>query len=322
MRPVPEWEHHAASMLCWPGRREVWGDFLDSARDEYARLARLIVGYEPVIVFANESDCRDARLRCGPAVEVATMDSDDAWLRDTGPVFCKDGQGKLTAATLRFNAWGGKYDPYGRDAAVGGAVAEYLGLPVVDVDVVGEGGALCTDGRRLITTTSVLANPSRNPGRTRVELEARLRVGLGVDEVLWLSRGLRDDVDTDGHIDNLLWLANDATAFVLDVPANHPDFEIVDELRRLLQRHDFALVPVSHGSRPGVIAGSRAPMSMLNCYALNGALVVPVFGEDDMQLAIEQFQPYLPSREVRPFISPVMAFGGGGAHCVTLGLPA
>lgn len=322
MRPVPEWAPHEASLLCWPGRAEVWGDLIDVARDEYAGLARLLSEYEPVIVFANERDAREASKLCGSVVEVVPMPSDDAWLRDTGPIFCRREDGRLVAAVLQFNAWGSKYEPHRDDASLAYAIASYLGLETQEVGVVGEGGALATDGRRIITTLSVLVNENRNPGLVRDDIEERLRSGLGAEEVLWVSRGLRDDLDTDGHIDNLLWLSDESTAFVLDVPAEHADLPVITELRLLLERAGINVVPVPDGYRTGPIADSRAPLSMLNCYALNGALVVPIPHADDAAVAVERFQPYLDSREVRPFVSPVMAFGGGGAHCVALGLPA
>jgi agmatine deiminase len=322
MHPVPEWERHRVSLLCWPGRTEVWGGLIESARDEYAALARCLSQYEPTVVFANEAEAHLAADRCGPGVEVEVMPSDDAWLRDTGPVFCRRADGQLVAALLRFNAWGGKYAPHDEDAALGSRVAAYLDLPTVEVDVVGEGGAIANDGRRIFSSESVLLNENRNPGISRTEVERRLRSGLGAEQVLWISSGLHDDLDTDGHIDNLVWLADEATAFLLEVPPGHPDADVLRELRNVLDDHGFVVVAVPDGCRSGAVGGSRAPLSMLNCYAVNGALIVPVPDEEGARAAVERFQPHLDSREVRAVISPVMAFGGGGVHCVTLGVPS
>lgn len=52
------------------------------------------------------------------------------------------------------------------------------------------------NGRGLIFT--------RNPTLTKREIEDNLREYLGVDTVVWLGKGTVGDVDTDGHIDNLL----------------------------------------------------------------------------------------------------------------------
>lgn len=45
---------------------------------------------------------------------------------------------------------------------------------------------------------------ARNPTLDKGGIEAYLRDYLGVELVLWLGQGVVGDVDTDGHIDNLL----------------------------------------------------------------------------------------------------------------------
>lgn len=45
---------------------------------------------------------------------------------------------------------------------------------------------------------------ARNPTLDKSDIEKYLRDYLGVELVLWLGQGVVGDVDTDGHIDNLL----------------------------------------------------------------------------------------------------------------------
>jgi len=45
---------------------------------------------------------------------------------------------------------------------------------------------------------------ARNPTLEKGDIERYLRDYLGVELVLWLGQGVIGDVDTDGHIDNLL----------------------------------------------------------------------------------------------------------------------
>ena len=52
-----EWEPHKRTWMCWPTRMEAFGDddrFL-RAKQAYARVARAISGFEPVIVIARRS---------------------------------------------------------------------------------------------------------------------------------------------------------------------------------------------------------------------------------------------------------------------------
>lgn len=45
---------------------------------------------------------------------------------------------------------------------------------------------------------------SRNPNLTRRDIEKFLRDHLGVRSVLWLKKGIVNDLDTDGHVDNIV----------------------------------------------------------------------------------------------------------------------
>lgn len=44
----------------------------------------------------------------------------------------------------------------------------------------------------------------RNPILAKSEIETFLKEYLGVELILWLGQGIIGDVDTDGHVDNLL----------------------------------------------------------------------------------------------------------------------
>lgn len=53
---------------------------------------------------------------------------------------------------------------------------------------------------RLISTT-------RNPDLAKSDIETYLRTYLGVHSILWLGKGVCGDLDTDGHVDNLVAFA-------------------------------------------------------------------------------------------------------------------
>ena len=68
------------------------------------------------------------------------------------------------AVHFGFNAWGEKFAPWDRDAAVGGPDREQLGDEVVRAPIVLEGGSILSDGAgTLLTTEQCLLNPNRNP---------------------------------------------------------------------------------------------------------------------------------------------------------------
>lgn len=79
---------------------------------------------------------------------------------------------------------------------------------------------------------------ARNPTLTKEEIENNLREYLGVDTVIWLGKGAIGDVDTDGHVDNLL-------AFVRPGEVSNRLPLTLSELQRLLLTSCKCLVPTT-----------------------------------------------------------------------------
>ena len=70
------------------------------------------------------------------------------------------------------------------------------------------------------------------------------------------------------------------------------------------------------------VGGERVAVPYLNFYVANGFVVVPVCGHpaDDDMLAIIAAQ--YPGREVIGLdVGAVLAYGGGGIHCITQQVP-
>jgi agmatine deiminase len=71
--------------------------------------------------------------------------------------------------------------------------------------VVLEGGSIDVNGAgTLITTEECLLSEvqQRNPGVSREQLERVFQDYLGIDQVLWMNRGIAGD-DTHGHVDDV-----------------------------------------------------------------------------------------------------------------------
>ncbi|MDQ6607067.1 MAG: agmatine deiminase family protein, partial [Actinomycetota bacterium] len=233
LRLPAEWEPHELTLMGWPCRRELWGQTLDRARSDYATVANAIAAFEPVTMIANPGpDAAAARAACGAGVEVEELGLDDSWLRDCGPIYVYGEDGRRRALHFRFNAWGGKFSPWDRDAAVGGLIARRLGDEVLEAPLVLEGGSILGDGAgTLLTTEECLLNPNRNPGCSRAQIEAALRGHLGVERIVWLGRGLIEDRDTDGHVDLIAAFTRRDQALLQTVPEGNPNFERCQENR-------------------------------------------------------------------------------------------
>ena len=188
-----------------------------------------------------------------------------------------------------------------------------------------EGGSVVVDGAgRLVTTEQCLLHPNRNPDLSKGDIANALRHYLGVREVVWLGRGLREDRDTDGHID-LIALFNDAGSLLLQArPAGDPDHEAMAENRERAIAAGLDVIefsPLAYGE----VDGRPIVHSYLNLYLCKGAAIVPLAGAaspatDDE--ALDLLAKLLPGRQIVGTPGLTLAFGGGGPHCITQQVPA
>ena len=317
-----EWEPHERTLMGWPCRRELWGQTMTQAKADYAAVADAIARFEPVTMIANPgSDAAEARSACGPGVEIVELPLDDSWLRDCGPIYVLDDAGRRLALHFRFNAWGEKYRPWDRDAAVGELIASSLRDEVLEVPMVLEGGSILCDGGTLLTTEQCLLNPNRNPSMSHDEISDVLRRSLGVERIVWLGRGLIEDRDTDGHVDLIAAWVGPGRVLLQTVDRSNPNFERCEENRARLTAADIEVVELPF--LPYVeVAGEIVAASYLNLYVCNGAVIVPVCDAASDPEALSIIAEVFRGREIVTVPGAVLAYGGGGPHCITQQVPA
>jgi agmatine deiminase len=306
----------------WPCRAGLWGETLAQARADYAAVANAVAAFEPVTMIANAGEeAAGARSACGAGVEIVELGLDDSWLRDCGPIYVYDDSDERLAVHFAFNAWGEKFPPWDRDAAVGRLVAERLGDRVLESPMILEGGSILTDGQgTLLTTEQCLLHPNRNPSMSREEIESELRARLGVTRIVWLGMGLLEDRDTDGHVDLIAAFTAPGHVLLQTVAQDNPNAANCAENRRRLTDAGIAVTELPVLSYAEV-AGERVAVGQLNFYICNGAVIVPVAGADNDGRALEVIGAAYPGREILTVPGPVIAYGGGGPHCITQQVP-
>jgi agmatine deiminase len=318
----PETDPHERTLISWPCRRELWGNALDDAKQEYAGVANAIAAFEPVtIVASNASDCAEADRSTGDGVEIVEVPLDDSWVRDNGPLFVVGGSRGRLGVHFRFNAWGGKFEGWDRDVRAGATLAEQFANDVVEAPLVLEGGSICVDGHgRLVTTEQCLLHPNRNPELTRAQIEHLLKVFLGVTEIVWLGDGLIGDRDTDGHVDMFTAVTDEDALLMASRPPGDPDHESMTENRRRAEAAGFVVIDfplLAHG----YVEGTDVTMSYLNLYLCNGGVIVPLVGAPPDEEALALIGSAYPEREVVGVPGLTIAYGGGGPHCITQQVP-
>jgi agmatine deiminase len=277
--------------------------------------------------------------------------TNECWCRDHGPAFVvrrgRGGRRQFAIVDWGFNAWGGKYPPYDADDAVPTRIAEELrsgagrgsrrggsgtaarvagvfyprcaGRPVVM-----EGGAVDFNGAgAVLTTESCLLSPNRNPHLSRRQLDRCLRDYYGQRHVIWLGDGIAGD-DTDGHIDDLVRFIGPRTVVIgLEDDPRDANYRVLrDTLRRLelARDQDGRPLQVVTLPMPGVVAfrGQRLPATYMNFYFVNGALLVPTYGDRRRdRWALETLQTALPRRRVIGLDCRELIWGLGAIHCLT-----
>ncbi|MFT5623449.1 MAG: agmatine deiminase [Bacteroidia bacterium] len=330
-----EWEPQAAVWFAWPTRDDLWAGVLPQVREQLAALYVLAARFQPVYVLCPQSaqaDLQALMAQAGDASEVSVYNyqTDDVWCRDYGPLFLLNEDGtELCITDWTYNAWGNKYPLQHKDNNAPAWIADQVGVRRFVFDTVLEGGAIESNGAgQLLTTELVLLNLNRNGEISKQQIEARLIAGLGIDEVLWLQGGLVGD-DTDGHIDNLArFFKHDGILMASVTDSEDDNFAALSENTRRIQAfrtptgqpYVTVALPLPE---PIYFDGMRLAASYMNYLVLNGAVLVPTYGQPQRDAeALEIIADCYPSREVVGFDCRDIVREGGAIHCMSQHQPA
>ena len=86
----PEWHPHERTWVAFPHHGYTLGDTEAeqlAARKTWAEVANRASDYEPVTVVVHPAGVKDAKKHLSSQIEIAEIELDDAWLRDSGPTF-------------------------------------------------------------------------------------------------------------------------------------------------------------------------------------------------------------------------------------------
>lgn len=325
-----EWENHASTWLSYPHNEVSWPGKIQSIFPYYHEFIKEIAKNEPVNINVLDEAMRttvtDSLEKAGvnmSQIHFHLFPTNDAWCRDHGPAFVINKKTKRKAVvSWKYNGWGGKY-PADLDTRIPSRVAHLLGLPVFHPGIVMEGGSVDFNGAgTLITTTSCLLHPNRNPGLSQQEIEKCLTDYYGVQQVIWLGDGIEGD-DTDGHIDDLARFVNDDTVITMVEPNrgdhNHePLKKNLEQLKTIRLPGDRPLTIVEIPMpRPLYYQNQRLPASYANFYICNTAAIVPTFRCPQDQQAIDLLEKCFSDRPVMGIDSLEIIWGLGSWHCLS-----
>lgn len=345
-RMPAEWEPHEATWLAWPHNPEDWPGKFAPIPWLYAEIVRLLAAHERVHLVVEDAkmERRVAGMlrRAGAKLDRVSFHqwpTDRGWTRDSGPIFVRDSEGRAGLTNWQFNAWA-KYDDWRLDDQLPGRVAKLLSMiewrPTLtlpdgtDRRIVLEGGSIDVNGSGLLLTTEecLLSEvQQRNQGLSRAQIEQVFSDYLGIDQVIWLGRGIAGD-DTHGHIDDIArFVAPDTVIAAVEPNSSDSNHEpLAENLERLKavrtpQGKQFTVIELPM-PRPVVFRRQRVPASYANFYLANGLVLVPTFHDPNDRIALNLLAEVFPDREVIGIHSVDLIWGLGALHCMTQQQPA
>ncbi len=305
-RMPAEWETQRCIQLTWPHPATDWAPILPDITSVYEQMAGEIRQREDLLIVTADQYL-----------------SNDTWARDHGFISVEE-DGKIVLLDFCFNGWGEKF-PADRDNRLN----RYLydqglvhGVYEPHLDFVLEGGSIESDGQGTVFTTACcLLAPHRNQPLSQQEIEDRLKQYLGAQRIMWLHHGSLLGDDTDGHIDTLVRIAPYDTLLYNSADADHPDLLAMEqELQQLrtLDGRPYRLLKLPL-PRPIYDGDERLPATYANYLVINGAVLVPTYGQPDLDAeALRIIGEAFPHRDIVGIDCCPVIRQHGSLHCCTM----
>ena len=334
LRFPAEWEPQSAILVAWPHSGTDWADRLESVEATYVDLVAAITRFEIAVICVADAELESrvgallASSKADPArVRFERLPYDDTWLRDSGPITLRDGLG-FSLLDFHFTAWGGKFE-----AGLDDRIVETLdGRGLFQnsrrerIDFALEGGGVETDGHGTLLSTWRCLH-ERHPDLDRDQITGRLKAWLHQRRVLWLDHGYLEGDDTDAHIDTLArFAAPDAIVYqgCQDPTDSHfPELRAMASELAAFKREDGSHYRLFELPWPQPILdeGRRLAASYANFLIVNGAVLMPAYGDVADAAATNVLADAFPCREIVPVPCRSLIWQNGSLHCLTMQLP-
>ena len=336
LRFPAEWEPQSGVLIAWPHADTDWAERLAEVEETYIALVAAITRFQPVLICVADDDIEtyaEMRLRSNridmARVRFVSAQYDDTWLRDSGPITLKRGNGSFQLLDFRFTGWGGKFEASRDDQLVGALhdASTFNNAEVRSIPFALEGGAIDTDGAGTLLTTWQCLH-ERHPERDRASLSADMAQWMQQQRVLWLDHGYLEGDDTDAHVDTLARFASpDSIVYQnCDDPQDSHYAELQAMGAELAALHTangqpYRLFPLPW-PQPVVDEGRRLAASYANFLIVNGAVLMPAYGDPADAEAAAVMRQAFPDREIVQVPCRPLIWQNGSLHCITMQLPA
>ncbi len=320
-------ENHEGTWLTWPHDKTYGYGTRDELEPIWIAMTEVISRGENVHIIAyNETEKRhiDSVLKKSKTdmgkIDYFIFPTDDTWIRDNGPIFVRDSNDSLVISNWNFNGWGEKC-PYNKDNMIPSLIGNTLDIPIIDIDMVLEGGSIETDGNgTCISTLSAVVNPNRNPGLDISEIENYLSTYMGFKNFIWLEGVIGLDI-TDFHIDGFVKMIDEKTILTFSKSDLIEEWALPENDYKILKSavnsngepYSLEIVPLTAKN----VKGLDYKGSYLNYYIANNVVLVPNYSDENDSIANDIISRFYPDREVIGIDITALFKYGGMIHCVT-----
>ena len=334
----PEWYPQSAVQLTWPHNNTDWNYMIEDVIACYANIASEILKRQKLIVVCHNPEAVKYELSKSKEffsnLILVELPSNDTWARDHGGISILKG-GKKYVCDFTFNGWGMKFASNFDNQITRGMYANKAFQSDVAIinkkDFVLEGGALESDGKgTLLTTSECLLSPNRNSYLPKEQIEDYLKNTFGLNRILWLDHGFLAGDDTDSHIDTLARFCDEKT--IAYVKCDDRDDEHYDALNRMEEQlktftdyegKPYKLMPLPMAKAVYDEDNERLPATYANFLIMNEIVLVPFYkdkaGDEEAQI---QLQKAFPTRKVVGVDCTPLIRQHGSLHCITMQYPA
>ncbi|MGU3374743.1 agmatine deiminase family protein [Chryseobacterium sp. M5A1_1a] len=323
---------HEGTWLQWPHKYQYGVTYRNRLDPTWVAMTKELAQSEKVHIIAYDSTEKDriVGLLTNAGVSLNNIDfklypTDDFWVRDNGPIYVKDQNGKLFIQDWGFNGWGNKAQ-YSNCNTIPAKIATDTGVPKIDLNsvMINEGGSVEIDGNGvLMACKSSILNENRNPGMTQQQAEAIFTKNLGITKFIWLDGKANLDI-TDMHIDGFARFANSTTIITMNtddldywqVPQNDMS-KLYNATQKSGMPYQFVKVPLTKYDVTTTYGKNVGKASYINYYIANNRVLVPNYNDPNDIVANRIIQQLYPDKKVIGIDCRNLFANGGMVHCVT-----
>ncbi|PWJ41108.1 agmatine deiminase family protein [Sediminitomix flava] len=325
-----EWEAQDAVQLTLPHADTDWADDMENVKACFQKIAYEISSRQKLIAVCTDLDEAKEWLKECPQENIIYqhIPSNDSWARDHGAITIQE-NGELKLLDFTFNGWGLKFAS-DKDNQISQQLLDngVFNVPMHTTGFVLEGGGIESDGEdTLMTTAHCIYSYNRNAGKTEEEILSMMKEYFGSEQILVLENGYLAGDDTDSHIDTLArFCPNNTIAYVQCTDETDEHFEALQKMEAELktfknlngEAYRLVALPMAP-KRFKPEEGYRLPSTYANFLIINGAVLLPVYGDEELdQKAITALEDCFPEHEIVAINCEALIRQHGSLHCVSM----